>query len=78
MPDRGSFPPAGAVVGVRGKDEVRGPPSCCVDLERRIRLAPPLRTIWPIVNAVPTDMSAEFNALDPPRLRASIQPEFPL
>jgi transposase len=60
---------------MRGKDEIRGTLLSYVDLERRIRSGHPLRVIHGIVNAAPTEMSAEFDAIYPPTGRASIPPE---
>jgi transposase len=60
---------------MRGKDEVRGSLFSYVDLEQRVRPDHPLRVIKGVANAALTEMSAEFDALYPPRGRDSIPPE---
>lgn len=61
---------------MRGSDERSGSLFSYVDLESRVRVDHPLRTIREIANAALTDLSGEFAQLYPPRLgRPSIAPE---
>lgn len=60
---------------MRGKDEVRGSLFSYLDLERRVGPDHPLRAIRGIVNAALSEMSGEFDTLDPPTGRDSIPPE---
>ena len=61
---------------MRGSDVRSGSLFSYVDLEQRVRADHPLRTIRAIVNAALNDLSADFDALYPPRLgRPSIPPE---
>ena len=61
---------------MRGSDVRTGSLFSYVDLEDRVRADHPLRTIREIVNAALADLSADFDALYPPRLgRPSIPPE---
>ena len=61
---------------MRGSDVRSGSLFSYVDLEQRVRADHPLRVIREIVNAALSDLSADFDALYPPRLgRPSIPPE---
>jgi transposase len=61
---------------MRGSDVRSGSLFSYVDLEQRVRADHPLRVIREVVNAALSDLSADFDALYPPRLgRPSIPPE---
>ncbi len=61
---------------MRGSDVRSGSLFSYVDLEARVRADHPLRVIREIANAALADLSADFDALYPPRLgRPSIPPE---
>jgi len=60
---------------MRGSDERSGSLFSYVDLEARVRSDHPLRTIRPIANAAPADLSGEFAALYTDFGRPSIAPE---
>ncbi len=61
---------------MRGSDVRSGSLFSYVDLEQRVRADHPLRTIREIVNAALADLSADFDALYPPKVgRPSIPPE---
>ena len=61
---------------MRGSDARSGSLFSYVDLEQRVRADHPLRTIREIVNAALADLSADFDALYPPRVgRPSVPPE---
>lgn len=61
---------------MRGSDERSGSLFSYVDLEARVRLDHPLRTIREIANAALADLTVDFAALYPARLgRPSIAPE---
>ena len=61
---------------MRGSDVRSGSLFSYVDLEQRVRADHPLRKIREIVNAALADLSADFDALYPPKVgRPSIPPE---
>jgi transposase len=61
---------------MRGSDVRSGSLFSYVDLEQRVRADHPLRVIREVVNAALSDLSADFDALYPPKVgRPSIPPE---
>ncbi|MFT3725225.1 MAG: IS5 family transposase [Hyphomonadaceae bacterium] len=61
---------------MRGSDVRSGSLFSYVDLEQRVRADHPLRVIREVVNAALADLSADFDALYPPKVgRPSIPPE---
>lgn len=61
---------------MRGSDERSGSLFIYVDLEARVRVDHPLRTVREIANAALADLTGDFAALHPARLgRPSIAPE---